>query len=231
VNFAWERLAEGVHRCRLPFLDVTIGLVCGRTGTLLIDTGTTLVEARAIADDVAQIAASPVSHILLTHNHFDHILGSSAFSDAEVYCAPDVAATIENQTEHLHAHAMCYGADPVEVADAIAALRPPEHQVRGAELDLGGTTVAILHPGSGHTRHDLIAVVGEEQNCVVFCGDLIEEPGDPVITDDSDLAAWPATSSRMLAIGGPDATYVPGHGAVVDTEFVDRQRHWLISRM
>jgi hypothetical protein len=42
VNLAWERLAEGIHRCRLPFLDVTVGLVCGRTGTLLIDTGTTL---------------------------------------------------------------------------------------------------------------------------------------------------------------------------------------------
>jgi hypothetical protein len=48
VNLAWERLAEGIHRCRLPFLDVTVGLVCGRTGTLLIDTGTTLLEANAV---------------------------------------------------------------------------------------------------------------------------------------------------------------------------------------
>jgi glyoxylase-like metal-dependent hydrolase (beta-lactamase superfamily II) len=47
VNLARERVADGIHRCRLPFLDVTVGLVCGRTGTLLIDTGTTLLEANA----------------------------------------------------------------------------------------------------------------------------------------------------------------------------------------
>ena len=75
MNFAWERLCDGVHRCRLPFLDVTVGLVHGRTGTLLIDTGTTLTDADAIKADVREITGSTVSHIVLTHNHFDHILG------------------------------------------------------------------------------------------------------------------------------------------------------------
>lgn len=91
MNFAWERLGDGVRRCRLPFLDVTVGLVYGETGTLLIDTGTTLTEANAVKADVAEIAGGPVSHIMLTHNNFDHILGSSAFTEAAVYCAPEVA--------------------------------------------------------------------------------------------------------------------------------------------
>ena len=84
-----------------------------------------------------EIAGSTVSHIVLTHNHFDHILGSSAFADAEVYCAPEVAATIADRTEHLRADAVRYGADPDEVARAVAALRVPEHPVRQAEIDLG----------------------------------------------------------------------------------------------
>jgi glyoxylase-like metal-dependent hydrolase (beta-lactamase superfamily II) len=111
VNFAWEQLGDGVHRCRLPFLDVTIGLVHGTTGTLLIDTGTTLTEANAIKADVAKITGGTASHIVLTHSHFDHVLGSSAFTGADVYCAPDVAATIANRTEHLRADAIRYGAD------------------------------------------------------------------------------------------------------------------------
>ena len=45
VNYAWERLYPTVRRCRLPFLDVTVGLVWGSRGVLLIDTGTTLLEA------------------------------------------------------------------------------------------------------------------------------------------------------------------------------------------
>jgi hypothetical protein len=50
MNLAWESPAGGVYRCRLPFLDVTIGLVAGADHVLLIDCGTTLPEARAIAE-------------------------------------------------------------------------------------------------------------------------------------------------------------------------------------
>jgi len=65
---------------------------------------------------------------------------------------------------------------------------------------------------------------------VVFSGDLIEESGDPAIDADSDVAAWPATLDRLLAVGGTDAIYVPGHGSVVDAAFVRRQRDWLSRR-
>lgn len=59
MNFVWERL-DGVYRCRGPFLDVTVGLVHGRSGTLLIDTGTTLTEGDAIKADVAEMLVSAV---------------------------------------------------------------------------------------------------------------------------------------------------------------------------
>jgi glyoxylase-like metal-dependent hydrolase (beta-lactamase superfamily II) len=231
VNFAWERLADGVHRCRLPFLDVTIGLVHGRTGTLLIDTGTTLAEADAVKSDVDEIAGSAVSHIVLTHNHFDHILGSSAFVDAQVYCAPEVAATIADRTEHLRADAVSYGADPDEVDRAVAALRMPGHRVRRAEIDLGEKSVTIAHLGSGHTDHDLVVVVADADPTIVFCGDLVEESGDPNVGEDSDRDAWPATLGQVLEVGGPDGVFVPGHGAVVDAAFVELQQRWLINRM
>jgi len=41
VTVIWERLADSVCRCRRPFLDVTVGLVDGRDGAVLVDTGTT----------------------------------------------------------------------------------------------------------------------------------------------------------------------------------------------
>jgi glyoxylase-like metal-dependent hydrolase (beta-lactamase superfamily II) len=227
VNFPWEALADGVFRCRLPFLDVTVGLVYGRTGVLLIDTGTTLVEANAIKADVAEIAGRPVSHIVLTHNHFDHILGSSAFVDAAVYCAPEVAATIANHRAHLRDDALRHGADPDEVTRAVAELRIPEHQVHHADIDLGETVVTVAHPGHGHTRHDLIVVVAGGSRTVVFCGDLVEESGDPVSDEDSDLSAWPATLDRVLEAGGPGAIFVPGHGALVDAGFIADQQRWL----
>jgi glyoxylase-like metal-dependent hydrolase (beta-lactamase superfamily II) len=229
VHFDWEQLTGSVHRCRLPFLDVTVGLVQGRTGALLVDTGTTLVEAHAIDADVQQIAGRGVTHVVLTHKHFDHVLGSGGFADAQIFCAPEALDYLTTDIAQLRDDALSYGADAAEIDHAIAALRVPQHVVDDAIVDLGNREVAIARPGGGHTVADLVVsvpgVAGERT--VVFAGDLIEESGDPAIDADSDVTAWPDTLDRLLAIGGPDAIYVPGHGRVVDAEFVRHQQDWL----
>jgi glyoxylase-like metal-dependent hydrolase (beta-lactamase superfamily II) len=180
---------------------------------------------------VQEIADREVSHIMSTHNHFDHVLGSSAFDGAKIYCAAEVATTMAERTEHLRVDAVRYGADAAEVDRAIAALRAPEHRVTSAVGDLGDRTVSVSHPGRGHTCHDLIAVVTRSDRPVVFCGDLVEESGDPAIDADSDPVAWPATLERVIEGGGENTVFVPGHGAVVDAAFVRRQRDWLRTQM
>lgn len=232
MPIAWERLTASVRRCRLSFCDVTVGLVWGRTGAVLIDSGTTLAEAAAIDADVRRLAGRPVSHIVLTHKHFDHVLGSALFTDAEICCAPEVVEYLTSGTDRLREHALQYGADADAVDRAIAALRPPRHGVSEATIDLGDRTVTVTHPGRGHTTSDLVVIApgAGDDPVVVFTGDLVEESADPYIDADSDLAAWPATLDRLLAVGGPDARYVPGHGSVVDARFVRRQRDWLARR-
>lgn len=232
MHLDWQRLTDSVHRCRLPFLDVTVGVVRGRTGVLLVDTGSSLAEAAAIDADVRRVAGGPVTHVVLTHKHFDHVLGSPVFTAAETYCAPAVLGCLSSDTDELRADALRHGADPTETDRAIAALRPPQHAVDHAVLGLGDRTVTIAHLGGGHTTSDLVVVApgADGEPVVVFCGDLIEESADPAIDADSDVPAWPDTLGRLLAIGGPDAVYVPGHGGVVGAEFVRRQRDWLSRR-
>lgn len=233
MHLAWEQLTRGVHRCRLPFCDVTIGLVCGSGGALLVDTGTTLTEAAAIDADVRLLAGRPVNHIVLTHKHFDHVLGLSQFTGARVHCAPEVAEHLSSATDQLREDALRHGADTTEVDAAIAALRPAHRGGYDAVVDLGDRTVTIAHLGRGHTASDLVVVApgtDDRERVVVFTGDLVEESGDPAIDADSDVAAWPATLDRLLAVGGPGAIYVPGHGGVVDAGFVRRQRDWLARR-
>jgi glyoxylase-like metal-dependent hydrolase (beta-lactamase superfamily II) len=231
VKYAWEMLAPGVYRCRLLFLDVTVGLVAGSGGVLLIDCGTTLEEADRIADDVRELTGAEVTHLVLTHHHFDHILGSGAFPQAQTYAAAPVAAALSTGIAAVRAHALRYGVRPEALDRAIAALRPPDHVISTADIDLGDRVIRVEHPGRGHTDHDLIVVASVSgSNRVVFCGDLVEESADPVIDGDSDLAAWPATLDRVLAAGGEDGRYVPGHGAVVDSRFLRQQRNWLADR-
>ncbi|MCG7609059.1 MBL fold metallo-hydrolase [Mycolicibacterium sp. (ex Dasyatis americana)] len=229
MNYDWEDLGAGVWRTRLPFLDVTVGLVCGSAQALLVDSGTTLIEAHGIESDVAALSGQRIGHIVLTHNHFDHILGSSWFKDAEIHCAPEVAETMAAGRAHLRADAIDHGADVDEVDRAIAAMTVPTHRLPTGEIDLGGRTVSICRPGPGHTRHDLIVTVPNERT-VVFCGDLVEQSGDPVIDEDSDLEAWPATLDAVLRAGAQDGVFVPGHGAVVDSHFIRLQQGWLRAR-
>ena len=233
MHYDWQQLTAHVYRCRLPFCDVTIGLVRGASGALVVDTGSTLVEAAAIDADVRQIAGCRVTHVVLTHKHFDHVLGSSQFDGAEIFCAPEVVEYLSSATDHLRADALSYGADAGEVDRAIAALKPPQRGIHDTVIDLGGRMVTIAHLGRGHTTADLVVVApapDDDGPVVVFTGDLVEESADPCVDADSDLPAWPVTLDRLLAIGGPDAIYVPGHGNVVDAEFVRRQRNWLRGR-
>lgn len=233
MHHDWEHLARGVHRCRLPFCDVTIGLVHGSSGTLLVDTGTTLEEAGAIEADAREIGGVPPAHVVLTHKHFDHVLGSSVFAGAQMYCAPEVVTCLSSATGQLRDDALRHGADAGKVDRAIAALRAPTRGIQDAVVDLGDRAVTILHLGPGHTRSDLVVLVpglGHREPTVVFTGDLVEESGDPAVDADSDLASWPATLDRLLAAGGADAIYVPGHGSVVDADFIRRQQHWLLRR-
>jgi glyoxylase-like metal-dependent hydrolase (beta-lactamase superfamily II) len=233
---AWERLTDSVHRCRLAFCDVTVGLVRGSTSTLLVDTGTTLTEAAAIDADARRLTGRRVSHVVLTHKHFDHVLGSSMFADAEVYCAPEVVGYLSSDTDRLRDDALSCGADATAVDRAIAALQPPKRGIYNAAVDLGNRIVSISYLGRGHTGSDLVVLVPRADDedgraaVVVFTGDLIEESADPAIDGDSDLTAWPATLDRLVAVGGRDAIYVPGHGKVVNAEFVRRQRRWLATR-
>lgn len=229
VNYDWPELARGVYRTRLSFLDVTVGAVVGDSGVLLVDCGTTLPEATGIADDVRVLTGRSVTHLVMTHHHFDHVLGSAGFPNAATYAAPPVGVALSVGLDALCAEALRYEADAAEVASAAHAVRSPDHLVWNSEIDVGGRVIEVVHPGKGHTDHDLVVVVPGDPP-VVFCGDLVEESADPAVGDDADPAAWPDTLDRIVSLGGEDALYVPGHGAVVNAAFLRRQRDWIRSR-
>ncbi|MEU7021783.1 MBL fold metallo-hydrolase [Streptomyces sp. NPDC046203] len=227
----WEGLGEGVGRRRLPGWDATVGLVTGRDGVLLYDTGSTLAEGAELRAQVSSLTGGrSVTHVALGHPHFDHVFGTAAFPGAEVYGAAGLAALLRREAAELLADAVRQGVDAGAAAEAAEALVAPGHEVAGElVLDLGGRRVVLANAGPGHTGHDLALLVPGTP-AVVFCGDLVEESGEPQAGPDALPARWPAAVDRLLALGGADARYVPGHGAVVDAAFVRRQRAELARR-
>ncbi|MFJ9826169.1 MBL fold metallo-hydrolase [Streptomyces sp. NPDC101160] len=229
--YGWERLGEGVGRRRLPGWDATVGLVTGRDAVLLYDTGATLAQGAEIHADVAALTGGRrVTHIALSHPHFDHVLGTAVFAGAEVFGAVGVDALLRREADELRADSVRQGVDEAVAAEAVEALVAPRHTVSGEwTLDLGGRQVLLANVGPGHTGHDLALFVPGAAE-VVFCGDLVEESGEPQAGPDAIPTRWPAALDRLLSLGGEEAVYVPGHGAVVDAAFVRRQRDELARR-
>ncbi|MER5203955.1 MBL fold metallo-hydrolase [Streptomyces sp. NPDC002825] len=231
--YGWERLADGVGRRRLPGWDATVGLVLGTQGVLLYDTGSSLAEGAELRAQVAELTGGrKVTHIALSHPHFDHVLGTAAFAGAEVFGAvgsPDLLAGARAR-EELYGDAVRQGLDPQLATEATDVLVAPRHVVSGEwTLDLGDRQVLLANVGPGHTGHDLaLCVPGTRE--VVFCGDLVEESGEPQAGSDAIPSRWPDALDRLLALGGEEAAYVPGHGAVVDATFVRAQRGELARR-
>lgn len=230
----WEQVAPGVGRRRLPGWDCTAGLVVGSGGVLLVDAGSALAEGARLRAEARALTGRRVTHLALTHPHFDHVLGAGAFAGAEVFGAVgmDTVLTARGRAE-LRADAVRHGLDARVAEEAVDALVPPRHMVSGEwTLDLGPAgdrPVLLANVGPGHTAHDLVVLVPGDPE-VVFCGDLVEESGEPQAGPDAVPERWPAALDRLLALGGEDARYVPGHGAVVDAAFVRAQRDALARR-
>ncbi|MFB7651360.1 MULTISPECIES: MBL fold metallo-hydrolase [unclassified Streptomyces] len=233
-DLGWERVAAGVGRYRLPGWDCTAGLVLGTDAVLLIDAGSSLGEGARLRAGAQRLAGHRVTHLALTHPHFDHVLGAAAFAGAEVYGAVGTDAVFApggHGREALRADAVAEGLDERRAEEAVDALVRVPHEVCGEwTLDLGGgRQVLLANVGPGHTGHDLAVLVPGDPE-VVFCGDLVEESGEPQAGPDAVPSHWPAALDRLLDLGGADARYVPGHGAVVDAAFVRAQRDALAAR-
>ncbi|MEV0179261.1 MBL fold metallo-hydrolase [Streptomyces sp. NPDC050625] len=230
-ELGWERVAAGVGRCRLPGWDCTAGLVLGEGTALVVDAGSSLGEGAWLRARAQRLAGHRVTHLALTHPHFDHVFGAAAFAGAEVFAAVGTDAVFAYEREELRRDAIRNGLPAREAEEAADALVLPRHPVSGEwTLDLGGgRQVLLANVGPGHTAHDLAVLVPGDPE-VVFCGDLVEESGEPQAGPDAVPSRWPAALDRLLALGGEDALYVPGHGAVVDAGFVRRQRDELAAR-
>ncbi|GHD18181.1 MBL fold hydrolase [Streptomyces violarus] len=232
-ELGWERVAAGVGRCRLPVWDCTAGLVAGEGAALMIDAGSSPAEGVRLRTQAQSLTGHRVTHLALTHPHFDHVFGAAAFPETEVFGAVGVDAVLTRvrDREELRADAVRNGLAAPVAQESADRLVPPRHLVSGEwTLDLGGgRQVLLANVGPGHTAHDLAVLVPGDPE-VVFCGDLVEESGEPQAGHDAVPSHWPAALDRLLDLGGEDALYVPGHGAVVDAAFVRAQRDALAAR-
>ncbi|BCK71314.1 MBL fold hydrolase [Streptomyces libani subsp. rufus] len=229
----WEQLGDGVARRRMPGWDETIGVIAGTTGVMIVDTGATLRDGADLRRAIRGVLGRDVTHVALTHPHFDHVLGTAAFAGVKVFGAAGLGDLLRRGKDVLRHDAIRHGVDRDAAAEAADLVVAPHHHVHDQlTVELGDRQVLLANVGPAHSTHDLAVLVPGRGGSpeIVFCGDLVEESGEPQAGPDALPQRWPGALDRLLALGGEDARYVPGHGAVVDAAFVRAQRAALAAR-
>jgi glyoxylase-like metal-dependent hydrolase (beta-lactamase superfamily II) len=219
-------VADGVFRQRYNPLDVGICVVRGAAGLLLVDTRSSHREADEIRADLRQLGGQ-VRWVVNTHAHFDHAFGNARFGPGSDIGAPIwghelVPAHLDQFERPMLADWAANDLDRREEW-AEVVITPPDVLVGdSATIDLGDRVLELAHLGRGHTDNDLVLHLPD---CAVWlAGDLLEESGPPCYGTGSFPLEWPRTIEALLGRVGADDVVVPGHGAVITTDYAAAQQ-------
>ncbi|MDR1387269.1 MAG: MBL fold metallo-hydrolase [Propionibacteriaceae bacterium] len=181
------------------------GLIPGRRRALVVDSLATAALERDFLVRTQPIIRLETGLIVVnTHSHADHVYGNALLPPSAIVVAHPVAAAEITRI----GLALAFDTPQVEWGDI--AIRTPDVMVADQiEVDLGDTTVSVLHLGPGHTRGDL--VVWHEATRTLYSGDLVMSQVTPFFLSGSPLAAR-ATLERLRSLR--PVTIVPGHGVV-----------------
>ncbi len=209
----WRELQEGIFVSRCQPEGVNVGLIVGSEASLLVDTGASPGQGEQIRRSIAALTSSPLTTVVVTHAHYDHAFGISAFADLEVIAHASVAQSLHSADSRAKAAELrIEPADlgsPTKPITLLAAkdlgFRPGSEQRRWVE---------ISHFGPAHTAGDLVVLVPDAR--VVFAGDLVEESAPPEVGPDSVMGTWGKALDSLIGVLRPDSMVIPGHGGVMD---------------
>ena len=219
----FTEVGERVFVARYAEHDVNVGVVAGQRGLLVLDTQCSSRAAAVVIADLRARLGAPVVAVVNSHEHFDHTFGNHAFLQAWPQAAliaheTSAEATVPAGERIKEKGGADYAETPLLAASTTFSSVYP--------VDLGDRVVELIHPGRGHTGGDLVARVPDAD--VLLAGDLIEQSdrdgGVPGFGDDCFPLEWPTSLDLVLGLLGSQTRVVPGHGSVVDKDFVYGQR-------
>ncbi len=195
------------------------GFVVTPAGVVVIDAlGSPALAGRLLAE-IRRVTPQPVTHVVLTHYHADHVYGLQAFKAAGARVIAHRAAReyLASDTARLRLEA-----SRTELApwiDARTRLVEPDEWIDGPrELAVGGVRLQLLPVGPAHTPEDVVVHLPAEK--VLFAGDLVFRNRIPFVGQ-ADSRRWIQALDQVLALDA--AVVVPGHGPLSREARADMQ--------
>lgn len=211
-----EEMSEGYHG------DIcNIGFIIGKRSIAVIDTGGSLHIGQQLREAIRKVSNLPISHVINTHIHPDHIFGNAAFvaDHPEFVGHFKLADAMELRKDvYLKNNRELLG-DNFTGSEIIKPTLPVKDQL---EIDLGDRVLQLKAWPTAHTNTDL--TVFDQATATLWTGDLLFIERTPAM--DGDTRNWLTMLPVLKAVAAKRA--IPGHGPVVEQwqQALDQQQHY-----
>ena len=186
-----------------------LGFVVGGASVAVIDTGGSRAVGEALWRAVRQVTDLPVSHVILTHMHPDHMLGAAAFEGTVARFVGHAGlprAFADRQANYIESFTALLGPEQMIGTWPFSIDVTLDDTLR---IDLGGRALDLKAWPLAHTGTDV--TVFDPTSGTLFSGDLVFHLHAPAL--DGSLKGWRAALEALAAI--PATRLVPGHGGPV----------------
>jgi len=200
------------------------GIVIGKDAVLVVDTLTSAREAEQFLADIRNITDKPVRYVVNTHYHLDHAFGNCVFTDigamviGHARCRESLIRTGERTLENPAMYGL-----PKDFWAGTKIKAPCVSFEQEMTVDLGGTTVKLIHSDmASHTAGSIVVVVPEQR--VLFAGDILFTDFHPYLGE-GDLKGWARTLDMMYTM---DVNHIiPGHGPLSTKRDLEEMKTYL----
>ena len=195
------------------------GFVITPAGVVVIDALGSPALAQRLLGEVRKLTPLPVTHVIVTHYHADHIYGLQALKaqGARIYAHRAAREYLQSETAQLRLQASRSELAPWINADT-RLVEADEWLDGDRTLTVGGVRFDIRAVGPSHTPEDLVVYLPAEK--VLFAGDLVFRSRIPYVGQ-ADSRHWIAALERLLAFDA--RVIVPGHGPLSREARADMQ--------
>jgi len=203
---SFQQLSPNLWVTQSPIFDTNSGIFMDAGQACLIDPGITEEEIRGIARFTLEQGAS-VQTIILTHGHWDHLLGPEHFPGVKVIAHTEYKHTLAQRSEAILQQISRWEAQAGILRSQPLRLPQPTLTFEGTlHVSLGRYKLRLI-PAAGHAA-DQIALY-EADLGILWAGDMLSNAEIPLVSH--NLGAYQDTLARLATLDV--RALIPGHGA------------------